>query len=112
MSEPLDPGSFTATAFAVVLQTTQAALYAFVSHLIGHSEDARDLVQEVYVDAWRATQHGRQPFAHESDAGARRRWLFHVAYHKAISYLRHHRAIPWESFEDAEEVSLLVPLGQ
>src|SRR5215467_14982346 len=107
MSEPLDPSSLAARAFAALLQTTQDALYAFVRHLIGHSEEARDLVQEAYVDAWRAAQRGSQRFDREGDLAAQRRWLFHVAYHKAISYLRHHRAIPWESFEDADEISPL-----
>src|SRR5262249_55654342 len=99
-----------------LLQTTQAALYAFVRQLTGRSEDARDLVQEVYVAAWRAAQRGSPPFDRalegETTVGAVRRWLFHVAYLGAAAFLRHHHALLWESLEGTDEASVLAPIGQ
>jgi RNA polymerase sigma factor (sigma-70 family) len=113
MSEPLHSGSsLSASAFADLLQMTQAALYAFVRHLTDRGEDARDIVQDVYVEAWRAAQRGSQPFNPEGDAGAMRRWLFHVAYRKGVSFLRHHQVIPWESFDNDDAASVLTPSGQ
>lgn len=114
MGEPPHADALPASAFADILQTTQVALYAFVRHLTGSAEDARDITQDAYVDAWRAAQRGSPPFfGREADAGAVRRWLFHVAYCDAISLVRHHQVIPWESLDTADEESaLLQPVGR
>jgi RNA polymerase sigma-70 factor (ECF subfamily) len=116
MGEPLHPNALLASAFAALLETSQAALYAFVRHLTGSGEDAHDIVQEVYVDAWRAAQRGNPPFGRQSetaaDAGAIRRWLFHAAYCDAISFVRHRQALPWQSLDDTEEGTVLAPIGR
>lgn len=104
-----------ASAFADILQTTQATLYAFVRHLTDSGEDARDITQDVFVDAWRAAQCGIPPFGRQADpetgAGAIRRWLFHVAYCQAISLVRHRQAILWESLDTADEATALQAVG-
>ena len=88
MGEPSSADVLPASAFADILQMTQVALYAFVRHLIASGEDARDIVQNVYVDAWRAAQRGNPPYDRlaeaEIDTGAIRRWLFRVANRQAI----------------------------
>jgi len=115
MSEPPHPGSlFTASAFADLLQTTQAALYAFACRLTNSGEEARDIVQDVYVVAWQAAQRGTPPFDEWGNLEALRRWLVRVAYRKAVTYLRHHEVIRWEPFDSADEAHepiALVPIG-
>jgi RNA polymerase sigma factor (sigma-70 family) len=85
--------------FAELLRETQGPLYGFVRGLVGDDEQARDVVQDVYVDAWRAARRAAPPFGHGSDAPAMRRWLFVVAYHAAVSVVRHRRIIAWESLD-------------
>ena len=109
MGEPSHPASLSAAAFAELLQATQTSVHAFVRHLVGSSDDAHDVVQDVYVQAWRAAQRGTPPFVGDAstsgvlDPAALRRWLFHAAYHQAITLLRHRRLIPWESLDGEDE---------
>jgi RNA polymerase sigma-70 factor (ECF subfamily) len=116
MGEPSSADALPASAFADILQMTQVAMYAFVRHLIASGEDARDIVQDVYVDAWRAAQRGSPPFDHlaeaEIDTGAIRRWLFRVAYRQAIDLARRRHVILWQSLESADETSEAQPIGR
>ncbi|HEV2239265.1 MAG TPA: sigma-70 family RNA polymerase sigma factor [Ktedonobacterales bacterium] len=84
-------------AFNDILARFQGALVRFVRGLVGNGEDARDLVQDVFVDAWRATQRRAPPFTTAADERAVRNWLFHAAYCNAVSALRHRGVIVWES---------------
>lgn len=85
--------------FVELLRDTQGPLYGFVRGLVGDHEQARDIVQDVYVDAWRAASRAALPFGSGSDASAIRRWLFFVAYRTAASVIRHRRVIAWESLD-------------
>jgi RNA polymerase sigma-70 factor (ECF subfamily) len=119
MGEPSHRATLPTAAFAELLQTTQRAVHAFVRHLVGSSDDAHDVVQDVYVQAWRVAQRGSPPFGCDPrtpgvlDWTGMRRWVFHVAYRQAITLLRHRRLIPWESLDGAdEELVVLAPIGQ
>ncbi len=106
MSDPRHGDAFPAREFDELLQSSQTALYAFTRHLLANSEDARDIVQDVYVQAWRAAQRGSAPFEgvwREADAATRRGWLFTVAYRQAVSLLRHRQAIIWHSLDVTDE---------
>lgn len=106
MSDPRHAGGVPAGRFDELLQSSQAALYAFTRHLLGESEDARDVVQDVYVLAWRAAQQGSPPFEadwREADEANRRGWLFTVAYRQAVSLLRHRQVINWHSLDRIDE---------
>src|SRR5262245_9019137 len=111
MREPPQTDAFSASAFATILQMTQVALHAFVRHLTDSGEDARDIVQDVYIDAWRAAQRGCAPFNGQAESavgmGAVRRWLFHVAFRRAVSHVRRRRAIRWESLDTTDEATML-----
>ncbi|MGZ3674700.1 MAG: RNA polymerase sigma factor [Ktedonobacterales bacterium] len=100
------------TAFAGILQRTQWQLYGFVRGLAGNDEWARDVVQDVFVEAWRLAQRGEPPFTRDalqlSEEGARR-WLFHVAYRQAISALRRDRVIQWHSLDASDMSTMLEP---
>jgi RNA polymerase sigma-70 factor, ECF subfamily len=108
VSEPDLSVALTTEAFQAILDRFPASLVRFVRHLIHSTEDARDTVQDVFVDAWRATQRQTPPFVAGGDERAVRNWLFHAAYCDAISLLRHRGVIVWESLatydaSDADE---------
>lgn len=92
-------GSASTTAFAALLQQTQQPLYGYLRGLLDDAEQARDVRQDVFCDAWRVAQKGAPPFDEQNDEQARRRWHFQVAHHKAVSALRRRKLIRWESLD-------------
>lgn len=109
---PPGPQSPDLASFELILLKTQGSLFGFVRNLTGDEEEARDLVQEVYVDAWRAAERGKPPFTSDSDEVACRRWLFHVAYCHVISALRRRSIIAWESLDPPTGRTPIVRDGQ
>ncbi|HEX6817058.1 MAG TPA: sigma-70 family RNA polymerase sigma factor [Ktedonobacterales bacterium] len=99
MGKPPAPSPALNTLFASLLERTQSALRGFVRGMVGSSDQAADVVQDVFVDAWRAAQRGVEPFQGDGDELAIRRWLFHVAYRKAVSALRHDSVLHVESLD-------------
>jgi RNA polymerase sigma factor (sigma-70 family) len=89
--------------FTQLLSNAQWAVYDFARGIVGDTEVARDIVQDVFVDAWRALKRRTEPFSGEamSDAGIRK-WLFHVAYCRAVSVVRRRRIIAWEPLSDED----------
>ena len=87
------------TEFTGVVDRHQNALCAFLHHLVGDLDQAYDLMQDTFHDAWRAAREGSAPFVAESDDDQIRRWLFRVAYYKGIAMLRRRRLIRWESLD-------------
>jgi RNA polymerase sigma-70 factor (ECF subfamily) len=85
--------------FGALLDRHQASLLAFLRGLVPDAELARDLVQDVFCDAWRAAARGAAPFVADSSDGDRRNWLFHAAYCRAISARRHMGVLRWESLD-------------
>lgn len=63
-------------------------------------ELARDLLQDTFIAAWNAAQQHTPPLVAESDETSIRRWLYRVAYRRAIDTLRRRRLIRWESLHD------------
>ena len=75
----------------------------FLCGLTHDPELARDLLQDTFIAAWNATQQGAPPFVAKGDAGDEdrvRRWLYRVAYRRAVDALRRRRLIRWESLHD------------
>jgi len=97
MGKPHPLGVLTEEAFWSIVEPFQLRLARFVQSTVGDAEDARDVVQDVFVSAWRTAQRRAAPFAAEIDERAIQRWLFRVAYNKAIDVVRHHSVITWES---------------
>jgi RNA polymerase sigma-70 factor, ECF subfamily len=99
MHDSSAPKLLTDEAFAELLKRFQWPLYVFLRGFISDPEQSRDLVQDVFCDAWRAVQRTAAPFDGRSDEEALRRWLFNVAYRRAVSVLRRRRLIRWESLD-------------
>jgi RNA polymerase sigma factor (sigma-70 family) len=85
--------------FEALLARHHDHLVWFIRGLLGDEQQAYDIAQDVFVAAWQALQRGTPPFTAERDEDGARRWLYRVAYNRAVSYLRHHRLIVWESLE-------------
>lgn len=95
---PLSPADFTA-----LVQQYQGSLIGFLQGLVGHTEQARDLAQEVFHDAWRVALRAESPFITGIPKEVMRGWLFQAAYYRAISALRRRQRIRWESLEEHNE---------
>lgn len=85
--------------FGALLDRHQASLLGFLRGLVSDPEQARDLLQDVFCDAWRVALRGDAPFVASSADADRRNWLFHAAYCRAISARRHANALRWESLD-------------
>jgi DNA-directed RNA polymerase specialized sigma24 family protein len=79
MPEPPAAAALSKAAFAHLLESTQRPLYAFVRSLVGAEEQAQDILQDVFCDAWRAARSGTPPFESAHNEEGIRRWLFHAA---------------------------------
>lgn len=110
MPEASTPGISAPAIFADALSRYQGALHAFLLGFVHDGEQARDLTQDVFCDAWRAVQRSASPFspADADDDEGRRRWLFHTAYCRAVSQLRRTKRIAWESL-DADDMLQRAP---
>jgi len=62
-------------------------------------QQARDVTQDVFMVAWRAAKEGAPPFTANSDERSIRRWLYRVAYRRAISAQRHESVLSIESLD-------------
>jgi RNA polymerase sigma-70 factor (ECF subfamily) len=89
--------------FARLVDQHQHRLYVYLAGMLRHTEQAFDLVQETFCEAWRAARKGSRPFLTDTDEVEVRRWLFRVASNRAISLLRRGRRIRWEPLESVEE---------
>ena len=86
--------------FSAALERGQRPLYTFLRGLVGDDEHARDLVQDAFYEAWRAYGRNAAPFDAPRPETEVRRWLFRVAYHRAISTLRRRQIIRWRSLDE------------
>jgi RNA polymerase sigma-70 factor, ECF subfamily len=89
--------------FACLVDAYQHRLHVYLAGLTGQPEQAFDLVQETFYDAWRAARIGKSPFVPGAPDADIRRWLYRVATNNAISLLRRRRLIHWEPLDDHAE---------
>jgi RNA polymerase sigma-70 factor, ECF subfamily len=101
-----EPGGISGAAFARLLEATQVSLSRYLRSLLGNEEDARDVLQDVYVEAWRIAERGMPPFNTPMDEIPISRWLFHVGYCHAVSALRHRSVLHWEPMDGVLEHAL------
>jgi RNA polymerase sigma factor (sigma-70 family) len=93
--------AFTREHCAQVLDGVQRPLYTFLRGMVDDAEQARDLVQDTFCEAWQVARRRAPPFIAGHSEREMRRWLFHAAYHHAISALRRRRVITWESLDES-----------
>jgi DNA-directed RNA polymerase specialized sigma24 family protein len=76
---PLSPLQVSLEQFTALLDRGPRPLYTFLRGIVGDDEQARDLMQDTFYDAWCTAQQGIPPSdsACEEEA-CRRRWLFHT----------------------------------
>jgi RNA polymerase sigma-70 factor (ECF subfamily) len=85
--------------FEDLVTSYHGRLVWFVAGLLGDEQHALDVAQETFVVAWRVRQRLVAPFAGGSDEVGARRWLYRVAYNRAISLLRHRQRLAFDSLE-------------
>ncbi len=81
-------------------------LHVFLCGFVHDPELARDLLQDVFCAAWDTAQQGAPPF-NGGDEIAMRRWLYRVAYRRAIDTYRRKQVIRWESLDELHADELL-----
>ena len=79
-------------AFETLMARFQTPVRLYLANLIGDEEQARDLTQETFWQAWKGLPTLRDPTSF-------RAWLFRVATNRGRSWLRHRRLIGWVSLE-------------
>ncbi|MGE5334974.1 MAG: RNA polymerase sigma factor [Nitrososphaerota archaeon] len=90
-------------AFTALAHRYTKPLHGFLCGLVHDPELARDLVQDTFIEAWSAAQRGAPPLVAGGDETGMRRWLYRVAYRRAVDVLRRKRRIRWESLHDLLE---------
>ncbi len=89
--------SLSLDAFTALARRYTQPLHVFLCGLVHDPELARDLLQDTFVAAWSAAQEGTPPLVAGGDEVSVRRWLYRVAYRRAVDNLRRRRLIRWES---------------
>jgi RNA polymerase sigma-70 factor (ECF subfamily) len=82
-------------AFATLVRRYEPKLRVYVSGIVSVEEEARDLVQETFIRAWRHLDQYDSRFRFST-------WLFRIAHNIAIDYLRR-RKQPTLSLELGED---------
>lgn len=87
-------------AFTALARRYTQPLHVFLCGLVHDPELARDLLQDTFIAAWSAALQGTPPLLASGDEAEIRRWLYRVAYRRAVDSLRRRRLIRWESLHD------------
>lgn len=81
--------------FEKIVYTYQEPLYWHLRRLVVSHEDAEDLLQELFLQAYRSINQLR-------DEAALRPWLYRIATNAAYRHLRRHREAPLSTEEVSE----------
>ncbi|HYG95887.1 MAG TPA: RNA polymerase sigma factor [Solirubrobacterales bacterium] len=84
-------------AFDAIVERYQSRLLGFCRQMLGSTEDAEDVLQEVFVAAYRAMVADERPIAV-------RPWLYRIARNRCLNYLRKPKADAQESMDMVPEV--------
>ena len=89
--------------FSALVERYPQGLYAFLRGFVENGEQARDLTQDTFTAAWRATQASAAPFIAGTPEEEQRRWLYRTAYRRAVDLLRRRRLVRWEPLDAITE---------
>ncbi len=84
-------------AFNLIVGKYQEKLYWHIRRLVIDHEDTNDLIQEVFVKAWKALENFR------GDAGLYT-WLYRIATNESLSFLQRKKRrffLPWQDVENS-----------
>ena len=81
-----------AGAFDTIVDRYQARLLGFCRQMIGSTEDAEDVLQEVFVNAYKAMMADNREIN-------LRPWLYRIARNRSLNHLRRPRAVAQESMD-------------
>jgi RNA polymerase sigma factor (sigma-70 family) len=84
-------------AFETIVDRYQGRLLGFCRQMLGSTEDAEDILQEVFVNAYKAM------LADEREINLRP-WLYRIARNRCLNYLRKPKADAQESMDMVPEV--------
>jgi RNA polymerase sigma-70 factor (ECF subfamily) len=79
-------------AFRDLVARWQQPVYAFLVHMLGSEDDARDLAQDTFLTVWTKASRYRPE-------GRFRSWLLRIAGNKARSTLRRRKVLRWVGFD-------------
>src|SRR3954451_13382757 len=79
-------------AFETLVQRYQSRLLAFCRHMLNSTEDAEDVLQEVFAAAFNAMIADSRPIN-------ARPWLYRIARNRSLNHLRRHQAIGVDSMD-------------
>ena len=89
-------------AFELLMARYQAPLFRYLRGLVHDQEQARDLLQETFLRAYRA-------IGALDDPGLLRSWLYRIAHNQAYSVLRRRRLISWLPLAFGRNISTPAP---
>jgi RNA polymerase sigma-70 factor, ECF subfamily len=92
-----------ANAFASLVESCQSRLYNAMIHVTGNTEDAEDVVQEAFIQAYLKLN----TFQRSSRFYT---WVYRIAFNFALS--KHRRRRPVRSLDQTREVSGSEPISQ
>lgn len=93
------PGQEAFPPFEVLYERYHAQIYRYLYANLGHEQDAADLMQQVFLQAWRHRQ------TYQPQRGSVATWLFSIAHHRLVDFYRLSRpALSWESLPDIPEL--------
>ena len=75
-------------AFEILVGQYQASLFRYLRGLVGDPEQARDLLQETFLRAYKS-------LGSLDDPSLLRSWLYRIAHNQACSLLRRRRLVSW-----------------
>jgi RNA polymerase sigma-70 factor (ECF subfamily) len=81
-------------AFETLFERYSTRINAYLTHMVGNEEEGRDLAQETFLKAWQSLGRLRKESHFDT-------WLYRIATHTAIDYLRRRkiRSSRWEMLE-------------
>jgi RNA polymerase sigma-70 factor (ECF subfamily) len=83
-------------AYGDLVRRHQSRIYGLVHHMTGHREDAEDLVQDIFVKAYRSIHLFKGDSAFFT-------WLYRIALNRTINFLHQRKRRQGASLDDADQ---------